>query len=300
MKLHIIYYAMIGLIGVLFLFSTAKGLYVCIKLQDAPLSSTELMTYGSNLIRYYSLVCEHYGIECNRLSFKFVVSDKHGAAIMLFPARFQFSRTIIWLADTPRMNWIYRVFKPFRSFMAFIISPFKVKITHKPIEKFLWPHNEATMDWIQKPLKKKNKGHLYRMNANLQIGDGKSSTFFAADGIVIFGKGLEIDVKPKASFKIEDEAVIVYEDKMLVKGTNRIDHWRFADVDAYLLVFPKRQLSEDSYDKTVKYYEKMIEYKKVSKEYDKYRRIGDETMVFVLEARLSKLKKETTELIENL
>ena len=44
----------------------------------------------------------------------------------------------------------------------------------------------------------------------------------------------------------------------------------------------------------------MIEYKKVSKEYDKYRRIGDETMVFVLEARLLKLKKETAELIENL
>jgi len=300
-KLHILYYTMIGVIGVLILFVSAKELYVCTKLKDTRLSSTELMAYGSNLIRYYSLACEHYGIECDRLSFDFVVSDKHGAAIRLSPARFQWSRPIIWLAEIPRMNWIYWIIKPFRAFMAFIVSPFKVKIIHKPIEKFLWPHNEASMDYIQKSLKKKNKGlPLYYMEANLQIGDGKTSTYFAVDGIAIFGKGLVIDVKPKASFKIEDEAVIVYEDKMLVKGTNRIDDWRFADVDAYLLLFPKRKLPKSSYDKIVKYYEKMIEYKKVSKEYDKYLRVGDETMVFVLEARLLKLKKETTELLENL
>ncbi len=183
--------------------------------------------------------------------------------------------------------------------MAFIVSPFTGKITHKPIEKFLWPHNEATMDYIQKPLKKDKENRLI-IGANFQIGDGKTPTYFAANGIVTFKKGLEIDVKPKAFFKIEDEAVIVYEDKMIVKGTNRIDHWQFASVDAYLLVYPKRQLSEESYEKIVKYYEKMIEYKRVSKEYDKYLRIGDETMVFVLEAKLLKLKKETTELIENL
>jgi len=264
------------------------------------LSSTALMNYGVNLIRYYSLFCEHFGIEYDSLSFEFIVSDKHGAAIRLFPKRFSLSRPVIWLARAPKLNWIYSVIKPIRSIIAFLVSPFNVKVTHQPIEKFLWPHNEATMDYIQKPSKKKNKRHRYLIETNLQIGDGKTSTYFSADGIVLFRKGLEIDVKPRASFKIEDEAVIVYEDKMLIKGTSRIDNWQFGDVDARLLIFLKRRLPKESFDKTVKYYEKMVEYKKLSKECDEYRRIGDETMVFVLEARLLKLKMQTAELLENL
>jgi len=182
-----------------------------------------------------------------------------------------------------------------------LVIPFKIKITHKPIEKFLWPNNELTIERISM-IKEKDAKNIstYIFNCNLCIGDGKTPTYFIANGIGILKDDHKISVKPKAYFLIKNNGVIVYEDRLIVKGSNHIENWNEPYADAFLLILPKKNIPKERYYKIAQLYKKLNQFTILLKKYKEYVDVEDKNKIIITEGKIIRLKEEILRLAEEL
>jgi hypothetical protein len=168
--------------------------------------------------------------------------------------------------------------------------PIKIRITNEPIEKFLWPDNELTVEDLEKIKQTENKKlTTWMLNGNVQIGDGENRTYFAVNEVAIFKENLSIDVKPKAYFCIGADGVIVYADKLLVKGTNRCEDWEYPGPDACLLIFARKNIPKERQKNIVQFYESMAAFEKLLGE---YKVTHDKAKRTVLDVKIARLLKD--------
>lgn len=302
MLFYIICYAFLILIGISLFCLGGKGIYIFIKLENAGISPVKMLDYADELVDSYAFACGFENIDCNDLDYSVIMSTKHGGCIKLKPKGFSISEIFLFLRRIPSSEKIINVIKPIITPMGRIMAlPMKIEITDNPIEKILWPNNELRIEDISKIREKKpEKSSTFIFDANLEIGNGKTPTYFVANEIGILKHDLKIDVQPEAYFLIGDEGMVVYEDRLLVKGSNHIEHWKYPDVDSFLLILPKKNIPKEKYNKIIRLREKMIEFKELLEKYKGYCVIGDTSKMVTLEAKLAGLLKDIQKLAEDL
>lgn len=304
MILYLTCYAlMIGVGGYLFYFG-GKGIYSFLRLKAVGVDPIKILTYGGELVNRYSFACGIEGITKEDLTYRAIISTSHGACIKLTKKRWISSNMYKLIGKIPGSKKVIAVIKWIAPFVGnFLALPFKISTTGYPIEKYLWPQNEITIENIKKSQERRptipERLPSYIISSNFQIGDGVTTSWFVADGIVIFKNGLKIEVKPKGNFFIREKGLI-YADNILVKGSNSLEHWRHPSADTLPLVLSKKVIPQEKHNKINTLYDRMIQLHELIDDLENITRHGATTDLIVLKGRFAKLFEDTIKLAEDI
>ena len=109
-----------------------------------------------------------------------------------------------------------------------------------------------------------------------------------------------MEISPNTDFIFGDQGIIVYEDRLLVKGGNDIKYWKNPDADAFLLIFPKKNIPPERYDKVIELYNKTTERRELLDNNDEYKMVGDYNKIDVNNAKIARVTEEILELAKYL
>jgi len=284
-------YIFLILIGISFCYLGARSIYIIFRLRNVSMSPIKMVRYSDELLDSYAFACSIESVDWRDLDYTATVSTTHGACIKFNSNHSWMDRIFPFLSRIPKSKKILDVLKHMIAPVRRLLSlPIKIRITNEPIEKFLWPDNELTVEDVAKIKQTEYKKlTTWMLNANVKIGDGETRTYFAANEIAIFKENLSIDVKPKAYFCIGTDGVIVYADRLLVKGTNRCEDWEYPGPDACLLIFARKNIPKERQKNIVQFYESMTVFEKLLREYEI---TPDKTKRTALDVKIARLLKD--------
>ena len=78
------------------------------------------------------------------------------------------------------------------------------------------------------------------------------------------------------------------------------EYWKYADVDSFLLILPKKNIPKEKHNKITQLRRKMIEFKELLEKYKGYYIINDTSKIVTLNTKIAGLLKDVQKLTEDL